>query len=145
MTATQLLLLALVVIAAVVAGYFIGRWSADRELGARSARPNPLPSPGDELPDSDAYDPVPSRRTSGDPVPTGRPRGAPPPASAGGGTAQSAPAPVPRQRSSAPPAASAGGGVDRTDAEPAASRPKRGPPPPAAAGLMGDGQPKRNR
>ncbi len=73
MTGTQFLLLGLVVIAAVVAGYFIGRWSSDRELGARSARPNPLPAP-DDLPSDDG----PVR------APAPRQRGAPPPASAGG-------------------------------------------------------------
>lgn len=136
MTGTQLFLLGLVVIAAVVAGYFIGRWSSDRELGARSARPNPLPAP-DDLPPADG--PV--------SAPAPRQRGAPPPASAGGDGNDAPAVPVPRQRSAAPPPAAAGGepaSGGAADTEP--RRAKRGPPPPASAGLMdtGDG-PKRSR
>lgn len=136
MTGTEFLLLGLVVIAAVVAGYFIGRWSSDRELGARSARPNPLPAP-DDLPQADGPVSAPAQRQ----------RGAPPPASAGGDGYDTPAAPAPRQRSAAPPPAAAGGepaSGGAADAEP--RRAKRGPPPPAAAGLMdtGDG-PKRSR
>jgi hypothetical protein len=133
MTTSQLILLGLVVIAAVVAGYFIGRWAADREHGARAARPNPLPAPGDVEFDDPVADNVPAPRQR---------RGAPPPASAGGDH-EPDPVPAPRQRSAAPPPAAAGGdrtgGAGAADDVPSPRRTRRGPPPPAAAGVMGGG------
>lgn len=144
MTTMEFVLLALVVAAAVTAGYFIGRWSADREIGARSARPSPLPGP-DEIPAG--YDD--SEEPNGLPAPRApsRPRGAPPPASAGGDHVGPAATTPPRPRSAAPPPASAGGGTAASSgAPPEASRQRRGPPPPAAAGVMGTGDPsKRER
>lgn len=131
MTASQLILLGLVVMAAVVAGYFIGRWAADREYGERAARPTPLPAPGD--------DPSAFPTETSETAPQSRQRrGAPPPASAGGDP-DSAAAPAPRQRTSAaPPAASAGEGeAGSSDQSAAPRRARRGPPPPASAGLLG--------
>jgi hypothetical protein len=123
MTGSQLLLLGLVVIAAVVAGYFIGRWAADRDYGARAARPSPLPEP-DEAIDETASEPVSRQR-----------RGPPPPASAGGEGGEAA-APAPRSRASPPPA-SAGGDTTADASASAPRRTRRGAPPPAAAGVVG--------
>lgn len=137
MTGSQLLLLGLVVIAAIVAGYFIGRWSTEREIGARSARPNPLPGPA-ELPDGISTD-APAR------VPTPRQRGAPPPASAGGDVPDAGPVPVSRQRP-APPASAGGATSDSSESSAEPRRARRGQPPPAAAGILGTGhEPKRDR
>jgi hypothetical protein len=133
MTTSQLIILGIVVIAAVVAGYFIGRWAADREHGARAARPNPLPAPGDDEFDETIADPVPAPRQR---------RGAPPPASAGGDHDPD-PVPAPRQRGATPPPAAAGGdapgGAGTGDEGSSPRRARRGPPPPAAAGVTGSG------
>lgn len=118
MTLSQYVLLGLLVVAAVIAGFFIGRWSALRETASRTA---PLPNPA-------AFD-TPAAPAQRAPEPSYRSdRGAPPSVTAG----------------DAPPA-SAGAGAGAT--APQASSPsntstpprRRGPPPPAAAGLMGPG------
>lgn len=138
MTTTQLLLLGLAVLAAIVAGYFIGRWSAEREQRARAARPSPLPEIPDALPDSDEADAAAANARAG------RARGAPPPASAGETVGGEAAAPAQRRRGTPPPASANTGDTSRPDQSPEPQgRVRRGPPPPAAAGLAGDGDTKR--
>lgn len=134
MTSTELLLLGLVVGAAVVAGYFIGRWASEREHRQRAAFPSPLPAPDSDDMASD--------------VPAPRHRGPPPAADAGGDRDEGVP--TPRQRRSPPPASAGGGGGEETPSRvPAtggsdpAKRVRRGPPPPASAGLSSAGDPPK--
>jgi hypothetical protein len=136
MTSTQLLLLGLVVAAAVVAGYFLGRWASAREQGERAARPSPLPELPDHIPGGTSFDDTPASAPARDGLPEPRRRGAPPPVSAGGDRGGDD-IPAPRQRRAPPPASTADdGGSSAGDAQP---RVRRGPPPPAAAGVMGTG------
>lgn len=116
MTLSQYVLLGLLVVAAVIAGYFIGRWSALRETAARTS---PLPNPT-------AFD-TPAAPAQRAPEPSYRSdRGAPPPVTAG----------------NAPPASAGAGATAPQASSPANTGTpprRRGPPPPAAAGLMGTG------